>query len=182
MKYAYRMISWREPQDDFRENEKLVNIGTGASEPRWPTHVDNQSMKFIQNTYIGDGTLGLDLTFAGTFTVTFWAKFPVSSLGTAFASDVMFFVVFEGGTTVKYILPSTDNNWHYYTVSRDSSNLVVLRIDGVTVESQTVASTLNLDNNSYIGLGNHRGNFDGYDVIVDDVVILNRNSAIAFIE
>ena len=61
----------------------------------------------------------------------------------------------------------------FVRITRNSSNLVEISINGDIVATDTVADTFNLSDNSYVFIGNQNKYFTGYDVIVDDILILD---------
>lgn len=160
------------PYDAFNEKAKLVNFGVKGVDPKF-TSTTNNAGNFSHNSYLGNGQIDLDMNFTGKFTVSFWAKFPTGGLGTSAVADNVFFMILNDGTEIKHTITSTDTNWHHYSIVRDGTNAIVMRVDGVTVETATSNAPLNLQDNSYIGLGNIYRHFTGYDVITDDIVILN---------
>lgn len=166
---AIRFDSNTIPYDDFNSDSKLVGFGVAGESPRFG--VENKSALFLHNTYVGQGAQSISISFDGVFTVSFWAKFPAKSFGSS-AYGNKFFIILNEGKEISYEIPTTDNSWHHYSIVRDSTSTIILRIDGVTVVSDTSQESLNLMDKSFIGLGSSVRYYEGYDVIVDDIVII----------
>jgi len=160
------------PYDVINSKAKLLNFGVKQDTAKWSSSLTNVSGKFVHNSYVVNGQIDLSMAFNGSFTATFWAKFPTGGLGISDLTDTVFAVILPD-TTISYTIQSVDTNWHYYTITRDSSDNVVLRIDGETVASGTSSEPFNLMNDSYIVLGNRQRHYTGYDVIADDILIVD---------
>lgn len=169
---AVRSLENALPYDAFDNRAKVVNFGVLGNVAKFSSVTDGDSLKFVKNTYIGDGQYGLQLKFDTVFTVSFWAKLPEGSMGVSQASTNRFMIVLDEGTKIDYTISSVDNNWHHYSIVRDGSNTITMRIDGTTVGTTTSIESFDLTNNSYIYLGDRYNYHTGYDVIVDDMCIV----------
>ena len=166
------------PYDDFDSSAKLVNFGAIHDTGKFnsiPENVDNDSLRYLHNTYLTDGQYNINVSFGGVFSISFWAKFPATSLGESDLSDIRFILVLNNGQKLEHTISSSDNNWHHYSIVRESNGMTTMRIDGLTVGTPTVTSAaLNLTDNSYIYLGQSEYRYyDGYEVITDDVCIVD---------
>ena len=160
------------PYDAFSEKAKYVNFGVRADTARWTSSAKNVSAKFGHNSYVTNGQQDLSMKFNGSFTASFWAKFPTGGLGLSSLTPTVFAVVLPD-TTVSYTISAPDTAWHYYTITRDANDVITLRIDGTTVTTGTSSQPFDLMNDSFIILGNKQRHYTGYDVIADDIIIVD---------
>lgn len=165
------------PYDAFDGMAKLVNFGAVSDIGKFntiPENVDNDSIKFTDNTYLTDGQYNLDMVFVNIFSISFWAKFPATERGKSDLSNTRFILILDDETKIEHIITNPDNLWHHYSIVRESNGRTTMRIDGVTVETPIITSAaLNLSNNSYIYLGDNYKYYEGYDVIVDDLCVVD---------
>lgn len=173
---AIRMYTPDQPYDEWNKPAKLMNFGVRASEARWSKVAGNENRKSIYyklNTYVPDCQLELDLNFPTVFTVCFWAKFPAAKNGDSDISMPRFLVILDDGTVLRETISTPDNEWHYYAVCRDNSNVIRMFIDGIALSTEVTSTVpLNLANNSYVYVGQDRQTFTGDEVIVDDLCIV----------
>ena len=82
--------------------------------------------------------------------------------------------------TVAQSLPKTigtDNkelvqiDWNWYKIQRDTNNIVTIYVNNEQIATGTNTAVFNLNDKSYIYLGNDSKTLTGYDVTVDDVLI-----------
>lgn len=165
------------PYDDFEVSAKMVNFGAISDIGKFNNIVanaDNDSLNYVHNSYISDGQGMLNVNFTGVFTVSFWAKFPATVRGLSELTNIRFMIVLNDGTVINHNITNPDNLWHHYSVVRSADGLTTMRIDGETVETPIITSAaLNLENDSYIYLGDIYRYYDGCNVIVDDLCIVD---------
>lgn len=164
---AIRMYEPDQPYDEWDKQAQLLNFGIRPSTSRWNEVAGNEANRSIQynvNTYVPDTQLELDLKFDSVFTVCFWAKF-LDSVPTS-----TFVLALEDGTKLSTEVTISDNDWHYYAVSRNVNNDIRMFVDGV-MESTTINSsvTLNLCSNSFVLLGDP---YTDNKIVVDDLCIV----------
>ena len=154
------------PYDAFVKKAKLVNFGVFGTQSNFTTTTNNAGL-FNKNTYLLEYQPNFNLNFTGKFTVSFWAKREHNySIGN------VFFIIFDDGTkmTCQYTI---DKEWHHYSAVRDKNDDIIMRIDGKMVAVLNSTSPLNLNNNSYIGIGNtYDKNNKNLKIAADDIVIL----------
>ena len=125
-------------------------------------------------------------TFASKFTIAFWAKFAASTntsvtnvLRTQYStSDIHETTIASTMTDVVSNSTFTINltDWNFYSIQRDTNNIVTERINGHPINQYSSTSTLDLTNkNAFIMFGNADDETSlGYDVIIDEVILLNK--------
>jgi hypothetical protein len=170
-----RLINVNTPINTSIDNEKWINSGVSAADSFFKSITHNSECRsgvYRYDNFLYHNTKKIDLPT--TFTIAMWAKFisrPITD------RTCYFGLVFNDGTSVINTIPSTvtKTDMNYYTISRDSSNLVSFKINGATVGTDSISAVdVNLSETSYIVLGNFEDiNCTGYDVIMDDLIISN---------
>ena len=161
------------PKDTQNMSNKLVNWGTDASEPVFPSESGSKSAFFKTGDIIADKDSDIKIDLTGDFVIAFWAKFTFAGETLASFTNKYFILVFEDGTSVKFEIPyttygvSSRDSFKYYCVTR-KDGAINFYIDGTQIGS-TVTNTgeLNLNSNSVVYLGNPYGTTTDENVIAD---------------
>lgn len=137
----------------------------------------NRAIKFENNEFIILDDHDDEFVFSGAFTVAFWAMMP-----NAVSTDELLIVFDEEhkytfseiSTAVSTTIDPTI--WNYYSVYRDTSNLVTVKVNGLTVATFTDATELDFTSGASVGLGkdpDDTSTVDEYIIIIDDMIIAN---------
>lgn len=166
------------PTDLLNSNIDWVNVAVSTSNAVFTNDLYNSGL-FTRNSYLYSNKTATDysLKFSGIFTITFWAKAQAGAI-----TDTVYpnkFVFAYGGTSTNILsvnIPSTITltDWNHYDITRSTDGNTYMRINGTTIGSLTAnASILNLLSDSYLFLGNENTYATGYNMIVDDILIID---------
>lgn len=117
----------------------------------------------------------IQINFTDEFTVCFWAKFiDKGNDDTVFGNVISLVFNNNVNLTVK-IDESVFNTKHkfFVRITRDTNDLVEISIDGTIIASQTIADDFNLSDGSFIYIGTQNKHFTGYDIVLDDILLLD---------
>ena len=166
------------PTDLLNSNIDWVNVAASTSNAVFTTDLYNSGL-FTRNSYYYSNKTSSDysLSFSNIFTVTFWAKAQAGAIvDTVYPNR---FVLALDGTSTNILsveIPSTVTitDWNHYDITRSTDGNIYMRINGTTIGSLTAnTTTLNLLSTSYIFLGNENFQATGYNMIVDDILIID---------
>ena len=166
------------PTDLLNSNIDWVNVAVSTSNAVFTNDLYNSGL-FTRNSYLYSNKTATDysLKFSDIFTITFWAKAQAGAI-----TDTVYpnrFVLALDGTSTNILsveIPSTVTitDWNHYDITRSTDGNIYMRINGTTIGSLTAnTTTLNLLSTSYIFLGNENFQATGYNMIVDDILIID---------
>ena len=153
-------------------------MNTVRRDPRFSNKKGYVATTFKKNTYlynVGE----IPYTYDKEFTICFWAKFEkLKDVDEVHPNCIH--IIFNDGTSIGTTLPKTigtDNkelvqtDWNWYKIQRDTNNTVTIYVNNEQIATGTNTAVFNLNDKSYIYLGNDSKTLTGYDVTVDDVII-----------
>ena len=114
----------------------------------------------IKNSY--------DLGSSNNFTICFWAKFKEELKNNLVSNHIIFCLDNETDKIDYQFTP--DTNWHHYAFIR-IKDTIRMYIDGELTDQITSDASFNLDNKSYIYIGNSIEHCLGDTLLLDDVYI-----------
>ena len=166
------------PTDLLNSNIDWVNVAVSTSNAVFTNDLYNSGL-FTRNSYLYSNKTATDysLKFSGIFTITFWAKAQAGAItDTVYLNKFVF--AYDGTSTniLSVSIPSTITltDWNHYDITRSTDGNTYMRINGTTIGSLTAnTSTLNLLSDSYLFLGNENTYATGYNMIVDDILIID---------
>ena len=166
------------PTDLLNSNIDWVNVAVSTSNAVFTNDLYNSGL-FTRNSYLYSNKTATDysLKFSDIFTITFWAKAQAGAItDTVYPNKFVF--AYDGTSTniLSVNIPSTVTitDWNHYDITRSTDGNTYMRINGTTIGSLTAnASILNLLSDSYLFLGNENTYATGYNMIVDDILIID---------
>ena len=166
------------PTDLLNSNIDWVNVAVSTSNAVFTNDLYNSGL-FTRNSYLYSNKTATDysLKFSGIFTITFWAKAQTGAItDTVYPNKFVF--AYDGTSTniLSVDIPSTVTitDWNHYDITRSTDGNTYMRINGTTIGSLTAnTSDLNLLLNSYLFLGNENTYATGYNMIIDDILIID---------
>ena len=177
-KSIYRWQDEIKPIELMSKSSKLIDMNTVRRDPRFSNKKGYVATTFKKNTYlynVGE----IPYTYDNEFTVCFWAKFEkLKDVDEVHPNSIH--IIFNDGTSIGTTLPKTigtDNkelvqtDWNWYKIQRDTNNTVAIYVNNEQIATGTNTAVFNLNDKSYIYLGNDSKTLTGYDVTVDDVLI-----------
>ena len=166
------------PTDLLNSNIDWVNVAVSTSNAVFTNDLYNSGL-FTRNSYLYSNKTATDysLKFSGIFTIIFWAKAQAGAI-TDTVHPNKFVFAYDGTSTniLSVSIPSTITltDWNHYDITRSTDGNTYMRINGTTIGSLTAnTSTLNLLSDSYLFLGNENTYATGYNMIVDDILIID---------
>lgn len=177
-KSIYRWQDEIKPIEFMSKSSKLIDMNTVRRDPRFSNKKGYVATTFKKNTYlynVGE----IPYTYNKEFTVCFWAKFEkLKDVDEVHPNSIH--IIFNDGTSIGATLPKTigtDNkelvqtDWNWYKIQRDTNNIVTIYVNNEQIATGTNTAVFNLNDKSYIYLGNDSKTLTGYDVTVDDILI-----------
>lgn len=166
------------PTDLLNSNIDWVNVAVSTSNAVFTNDLYNSGL-FTRNSYLYSNKTATDysLKFLDIFTITFWARAQAGAItDTVYPNKFVF--AYDGTSTniLSVNIPSTITltDWNHYDITRSTDGNTYMRINGTTIGSLTAnASILNLLSDSYLFLGNENTYATGYNMIVDDILIID---------
>lgn len=161
------------------ENEPFLSLGVNGYNSPFDENNKYTAACFKENSMIVSNSDNTNLRYADIFTVCFWVKFPKKAIIDTVYPNKFIFVMNNGEAVIDYVLTEEkilNDEWHYFVVTRDINNNIIFMIDGKvikTVENNT--EIFDLNDNSYIYLGCDNYNSTGYDVAIDDFIVIDTN-------
>lgn len=161
------------PKDLLMSTQKLLNMATKQSEPKFTNTENRVGTLFKENAYFYQLNDNLDAyKYTGEFTICFWVKFKdLGKTDEAYGNKIT--LVLNDGTTISADIPTNVvmTDYHWVKIQRDSNNLITISLDNSAIKTETSNAVFSLADNSYIFVGNTNRYFTGYEVIVDDILI-----------
>lgn len=174
----YRWYEEIRPKDNLSKASKVIEMNSTRHEPKFTNKDSQVATTFRLNTYLMN-IATVPYTYSGEFTICFWAKFvDKNKIDEAYPNSIR--LILNDGTSVGATLPSTIGtnktpvtytDWNWYKIERNSNNVISIKVNNEEIASATNSALLDLNDKSYLFLGNLNKNFTGYDVTVDDILI-----------
>ena len=152
-------------------SEEWINIHAHPTAGRFGSSSGNEhSRAAIMNKEEGFYNEDKEISLTGPFTIGMWLSFETGQVP---CYHNYFNIYFENGTSIYCMIPGsivlTTPRW--YTITRNSSNVITIKIGNSTIGTFTNSATLNLSKNSFVFVGNAIEGSTGYTPVVDDVII-----------
>lgn len=177
-KSNYRWQNEIKPIENMSSASKLIGMNTIRQEPRFKNTKNYVSTTFKKDTYLYN-VAEIPYTYDKEFTVCFWAKFEkLKNVDEVHPNCIH--IIFNDGTSIGTVLPKTiganntelvQTDWNWYKIQRDSENTVTIYINNEQIATGTNTAVFDLNDKSYLYLGNDSKTLTGYNVTVDDVLI-----------
>ena len=163
--------------DVLNGNDNCFSLGvTGNESPILPRENPNSyiAIKLTENAIITSNIDTMNLRYADLFTICFWFKFPKKAITDTVYPNKIVLVMNDGSKPIDMALPDTmlDNEWHYISIGRNGSD-ITYRLDGATVTTVASSAVLDFTDKSFLYLGNNNKNATGFDVVIDDLIIID---------
>ena len=152
-------------------SEKWININSHPTASKWATvDPDSNARSAIMDKEQGFYNENKEILLTGPFTIGLWLSFETGKVP---CYHNYFNIHFENGSNIYCMIPGsivlTTPRW--YTITRNASNVLTIKIGNTTIGSFTNSAKLNLSANSFIFIGNAIEGSTGYTPIVDDIII-----------
>lgn len=152
------------PIDNLNEKADWKNIGA-ISEDSYYTDSPKKAGSYMIDSFIQNQQENYTAVFDFMFTLAFWAKMPTDR-----NDNNKIIMMFNNNSYIELKLDIDVTQYHHYSIVRDETYNVVIRIDGKTIHQTNNTATLNFLDNSFLFIGDINSTSD---VVMDDFILID---------